>query len=238
MDCGGKDKIMKRDCIDTLNTKEDFRRLALELLNPLKPFYSQGCARLKIGDTSAYYDRDAIEMEAFSRPLWALVPFFAGGGSDDEFMEIYRKGIVSGTNPESEEYWGKCGSFDQRFVEMASISLGIVKAQKLLWNPLNDKEKDNLCRYLLQINENPLPSCNWLMFAVLVNVAMKKVGREYSKEKLEWYLDEIDSYYVGGGWYQDGNPGNRDYYISFGIHYYCRLSVMLMDDEDKERCEK
>lgn len=236
---GGMEAYMKINTkVGKLETKADFVRLMYEILNPLKAFYGKNPGRLKLGDTGAYYDNEAVEMEAFSRPLWALVPFFAGGGRDNEFSDIYKRGIISGTDARSDGYWGKCGNFDQRFVEMASIAFGIVKAPGLFYDRLNDDEKNKLCDYLLQINENPLPSCNWLMFAVLVNVAMKKTGREYSQEKLEWYLNEIDTYYIGNGWYQDGNPGNRDYYISFGIHYYCLLYVVLMGDEDKERCEK
>ena len=40
-------------------------------------------------------------------------------------------------------------------------------------------EKENLCKYLNKINEHPLPVCNWILFAVLVNIAMKKVGHPY-----------------------------------------------------------
>ena len=62
------------------STKEDFQELMLEFLNPLKPYYSTHRAGLNLGNTATNYDQKAIYMEAFSRPLWALVPFFAGGG--------------------------------------------------------------------------------------------------------------------------------------------------------------
>ena len=42
------------------------------------------------------YNQNAIELEAFSRPLWALVPFWVGGGSEPEFETIYRKGLAAG----------------------------------------------------------------------------------------------------------------------------------------------
>ena len=42
------------------------------------PVFRRG-HRLHLGDTGVTYDRNAIELEAFSRPLWALVPFWAGG---------------------------------------------------------------------------------------------------------------------------------------------------------------
>ena len=65
-----------------LQTKADFTALMHKFLDPLKPYYSAGCARLHLGETGVTYNQNAIELEAFSRPLWALVPFWVGGGSD------------------------------------------------------------------------------------------------------------------------------------------------------------
>ena len=59
-----------------LQTKADFTALMHKFLDPLKPYYSAGCARLHLGETGVTYDQNAIELEAFSRPLWALVPFW------------------------------------------------------------------------------------------------------------------------------------------------------------------
>lgn len=86
-----------------LQTKADFTALMHKFLDPLKPYYSAGCARLHLGETGVTYNQNAIELEAFSRPLWALVPFWVGGGSDPEFETIYRKGLAAGTDPENPE---------------------------------------------------------------------------------------------------------------------------------------
>ena len=78
-----------------LSTKQDFQALMHLFLDPLKPYYSAGGARLHLGDTGVTYGQAAIELEAFSRPLWALVPFWMGGGSDPEFEAIYRRGLAA-----------------------------------------------------------------------------------------------------------------------------------------------
>ena len=98
------------------HTKADFTARMYQFLDPLKPYYSEGCARLHLGETGAKYKQSTIELEAFSRPLWALVPFWAGGGADPEFEAIYRKGLAAGSDPESPEYWGICKNHDQCFV--------------------------------------------------------------------------------------------------------------------------
>lgn len=221
--------------LKNLNTKKDFQDLMLSILNPLKPHYSGHCARLQLGVTMAHYDIGAAWMEAFSRPLWALVPYWAGGGREGGFEEIYRRGLCAGTDESDPEYWGECGSFDQRFVEMAAISYGIMFAPEVVWNPLSEQEKTNLASYLNKINEHPLPVCNWILFAVLVNIAMKSVGRPYSAKMLEEYLEGLESFYLGDGWYQDGDSGQKDYYISFAIHFYSLIYAKMMGEEDPGR---
>ena len=89
-----------------LETKQDFRDWMHKVLDPLKPLYSEGGARLHLGDSGVTYPQVSIEMEAFSRPLWALVPFWAGGGEDKEFEDLYVRGLTNGTDPEHGEYWG------------------------------------------------------------------------------------------------------------------------------------
>ena len=115
-----------------------------------------GCARLHLGETGVTYNQNAIELEAFSRPLWALVPFWVGGGSEPEFETIYRKGLAAGADPENPEYWGTTGEYDQCYVEMAAIACGILTAPEKLWTPLSDTEKQNLAAWLGQINAHTI----------------------------------------------------------------------------------
>lgn len=227
---------MIKDWEGKLNSKKDFQDLLLEILNPLLPYYSEGKAELELGVTATNYDRKAIRLEAFSRPLWGLVPFWAGGGQSPVFEEIYRKGLAAGTDPEGKEYWGGFHAFDQRFVEMAAISYGLILTPEKVWEPLEDKEKDHLADWLYGINRYELPVCNWVLFAVLVNIALKKLGRKYDGEKLETYLKGADTFYLGDGWYQDGDSGQKDYYVSFAIHFYSLFYAKTMEGEDPERC--
>ena len=226
-----------------LESKNDFRELMLDILTPLKPHYSAGRAELKLGETFAHYDIGATYMEAVSRPLWALVPFWKGGGSEtvpageESFAEIYRKALTNGTDPESPEYWGECSPFDQRFVEMAAMGYMLMYTPEVIWDKMSEKEKDNFASYLDKINRNPLPVCNWIMFAVLVNVGLKKVGRPYDEKMLKTYLDGLETFYLGEGWYRDGDSNQKDYYISFAIHFYSLVYAANMDDCDHERCE-
>ena len=218
-----------------LSTKQDFQALMHLFLDPLKPYYSAGGARLHLGETGVTYGQAAIELEAFSRPLWALVPFWMGGGSDPEFEDIYRRGLAAGSDPENPEYWGDCKDYDQCFVEMAAIACGLLNAPEKLWDPLSDAEKQNLARWLDQINHHQIPECNWQFFMILVNLALKKCGMPYDPENMARGLARIDSYYSGDGWSTDGASPQKDYYIPWAIQYYGVLYSKFAADTDPER---
>lgn len=218
-----------------LHSKQDFQNLMHRLLNPLKPWYSEGKARLSLGTSGYAYSVDGAELEGFSRPLWGLVPFWAGGGRDADFENIYIQGLCHGSDPAHREYWGGFGDYDQRFVEMAAIACGMLLAPERVWDPLPADAKTRLAKWLYGINEHTLPKCNWLFFLVLVDLALKKRGCPYDAERLEQSLEELESYYVGGGWYRDGTTSQKDYYIAFAMHYYGLVYSVAAADEDPER---
>ena len=224
-------------------TKSDWQNLLGDILLPLKPHYSAGSSRLLIGSSGASYEQDTIGIEAFARPLWGLAPLWAGGGSLDKFDEIYRRGIISGTDPKSDEYWGVIHDFDQRMVEMAAFGYALLLAPDKVWEPLSNGERTNFNNWLLQINDYKSHDNNWKFFAVIVNIGLASVGGEYSRETIDFCLKEIESYYIGDGWYSDGKNGDgeyygaRDYYISFAIHFYSLIYAKVMAGSDKERSD-
>lgn len=221
-----------------LDSRKDFETLMFRILDPLKPLYSDGGALLQVGQTGVTYPRRTIQMEGFSRPLWALGPYWLGGGEEPEFAAIYRRGLASGTNPGGPEYWGDPGDCDQLFVEMAAIAAAILEVPGTVWTPLSGEEKSNLARWLDTINHHELPHCNWLFFRVLVNLALDSVGMPCDLEQMNRDLEEVDSWYVGDGWYTDGTPDikpQRDYYIPWAIQYYGVLYSVFAARRDPAR---
>lgn len=219
-----------------IDSREAMEETMLMLLNPLKPYYSRGKAFLKLGVNSAHFPDESAWIEGFSRPLWGLAPFWAGGGRDAEFEELYRKGFAAGADPESEEYWGKCNDYDQRLVEMAAMGYTMLLAPEQIWKPLSEKEKGQVSDWLNEINRNKCCDCNWRFFQIIVNIALKKCGMPYSPEVLGDSLDFIEKCYVGDGWYRDGIAGLPDYYVPFAMHFYGLVYAVFMKEEDPERC--
>ena len=224
-----------------LNTRKDFEALMHKILQPLLPLYSPGGALLQLGDTGVTYPRRTIGMEGFSRPLWALAPYWLGGGQPGPFAEVYRRGLAAGADPDGPEYWGSPGDYDQLFVEMAAIACAILEVPAVVWEPLAENEKQNLARWLNTINTHELPHCNWLFFRVLVDLALDSVGMPCDLPQMERDLDEIDSWYVGDGWYTDGTPSikpQRDYYIPWALQYYGVLYSVFAAKRAPARAER
>ena len=119
-----------------LATRSDLQKAAVDILRPLLPYYSEGKARLHQGYTGASYPDSTAEMEAFSRPVWALGPLWAGGGGNPELWNTFMHGLISGTDPANPEYWGNVGDYDQKIVEMAAIGLALAIAPEKVWDPL------------------------------------------------------------------------------------------------------
>lgn len=216
--------------------KEYYRKQLADILNPLKKYYCGG--KTLFSQHSAWYEDISADMEAFARPLWGLVPFWAGGGEDSDFEKLYAKGIAQGADKSSDTYWGECSDRNQRFVEMAAIAYGIIFAPEKVWEPLGNDGRGNLVKWLWQINEKEVCDSNWIFFRVLVNIALKSAGVKYDGERLQKDLERIDEFYIGNGWYSDGTHGQKDYYIAFAIHFYSLIYAITMADCDSERAEK
>lgn len=221
-----------------LRTREDMRLALRQLCEPLLPHYSEGGARLTLGATGTSYSPDVAEMEGFSRVMWGLVPYLAGGGEPGPIWDPYVRGIANGTDPEHEEYWGEARDYDQRLVEMAVFGFALALIPERIWEPLGERERRNLFRWLNQINERPVYDCNWLFFRVLVNMGFRKIGLPYDAVQMEENLRRIDDFYLKDGWYADGIGGHSDYYVPFALHYYGLLYAKLMGAEDPERAAR
>ncbi|MBQ7793395.1 MAG: DUF2264 domain-containing protein [Clostridia bacterium] len=217
-----------------LNSKQDYINCLTRILEPLKGCYSKGKAYMKCGETGVLYGQEAALIEAFARPLWGLAPLWGGGEEISDFDRIYLEGIINGTDPESEEYWGKIGNIDQKQVETAPMGLALVLAPEKVWEPLTAEQKKNFKNWLWQMNEVRSSDNNWNFFSVLVNLGLKNVGEEYDAEKIRYAVSRFDSFYRGDGWYCDGNTEQIDYYIAFAIHFYALIYAKVMEKDDPE----
>lgn len=221
--------------MNCFSTKIEVQESFNSMIKPLIPFFDESnLGRLKLGSHGTVYSESTRGVEAFLRPLWGIGPYLVDA-EDDEILNHYIDGIVAGTNPKSDFYWGDAKDFDQLIVEMASLSTFILLNKEKFWERLSVKEQENIHRWLTIANERQLPKNNWYFFRILINVAMKKMKMPYSQERIDSDFKIINSFYRDKGWYCDGEDTQFDYYVSFAIHYYSLVYAAFMEDDDPER---
>ncbi|HTN61515.1 MAG TPA: DUF2264 domain-containing protein [Devosia sp.] len=209
-----------------LQNRADVEKGLNALFAPLLPYFSEGGARVRLDAAAAHFDRAAADLEGFARPLWGLTPLAAGGGNF-EHWELYRRGLANGTDPEHPEYWGTVNSTDQRMVELAAIGFTMRLLPHLVWEPLEQKAKDNLAAYLKHARQFDYADNNWKFFRILVDLGLEECGVEFDRSLTKQYLEELDGFYLGDGWYRDGNVRRIDHYIPFAMHFYGLIYAKL-----------
>ena len=212
-----------------MQTRQDAVTALLDLIRPLKSFYSPGDALLKVGNTAAHYGEKDARMEGWARILWGLGPLFGGDNTTlpaeqqaeiAAWVDLYRMGLIHGTDPSHPEYWGDIFDYDQKMVETAALDLALCLAPDMLWTPLTDAQKQNVYRWLNQMNAHRIHPNNWRFFRILTNMTFARLGLPYDTDQLKDDFGVVEHCYTGGGWYFDGNPGQMDYYIPFAMHFY------------------
>jgi len=221
-----------------LENRKDMNDFIWELIHPLESTFIRGNTRLHLSNKSSGAVDEVSQIEGFTRILWGA-SVLEKNEKSDALWEKLRLGLIHGTDPEHEDYFGVVPDYNQKIVEMASIAFALVINPKSCYEPLSKIQKNNLISWLDQINVAKAYDCNWKFFRVMVNIAFKSLGLSYNVEQMNAYLTDIDEYYVKDGWYKDGDFDNShaDYYVPFAMHYYGLFYSVHMNDVDPKRCK-
>jgi len=179
----------------------------------------------------SYSGRSIDGFEGFSRFIPLVSSWLFCGNSEKisvygetvNLIDLLYKGIIAGTNPDSNEYWGDMQDCDQRIVEAADIALSLWLSKNSLWSILSSREKRQISNWLLQIKDKDVFSnvgCNWELFPILTVLALKELGisdgqtDQFLEDRFNHYLRN----YLGKGWFFDTSEG-VDYYNAWAIQY-------------------
>ena len=221
-----------------LHSKEDYINCLKKIIEPVKDYYTPGCAGIKCGHTGVRYSEEISLFEGFARIFWGMAPLWGGG---HDFEKIYEKcflGIINGTDPNHSEYWGEITDGSQKMVEAAALGLALILAPHKIWEPLSEKQKENFYNWLIQMNKATAGDNNWKFFAVIVNLGLKNVGMEYSTETIKHGVERFEAFYHSNGWYTDGMNKRADYYVPFAIHFYSLIYAKVMENDDPKTCQR
>ena len=179
-------------------------------------------------------DKRVTYMECFGRLMAGLAPWLslpdddtAEGIQRKQLREWALKSYAQSVDPESKDYllWRKEG---QPLVDAAYIAESFLRGYDALWVPLDDLTKQRYIAEFQQLRRVDPPYTNWLLFSSTVECFLKKAGAQTDYYRITSALRKVDEWYVGDGWYSDGENFAFDYYNSFVIHpmYVECLEVM------------
>ena len=179
-------------------------------------------------------DKRVTYMECFGRLMAGLAPWLslpdddtAEGQQRKQLREWALKSYAQSVDPESKDYllWRKEG---QPLVDAAYIAESFLRGYDALWVPLDDLTKQRYIAEFQQLRRVDPPYTNWLLFSSTVECFLKKAGAQTDYYRITSALRKVDEWYVGDGWYSDGEDFAFDYYNSFVLHpmYVECLEVM------------
>src|SRR3954454_3127357 len=223
-------------------TRRHWEELFFARCKPIVDSASPGGARQRIPGPPSHHGQLADELEGFTRSMILAGPWLSSSpegtypwqGSTVDVGAFYRRGILAGTDRAHPEYWGDITDYAQHLVEMAALAWGLHLSRRLVWDRFSDQEKHQVADYMLQCNRVKYHQNNWLLFNVITNAALKRLGMPHSQELIDANLQACDHMYLGEGWYRDGKINRIDYYNAWAFLYYYLLWAILDGDSKPE----
>ena len=227
-------------------TREHIEEAFFVLMNGIVSSASEGGARQRIAGQRSHHGQLADELEGFSRSFIMASAWLHGSpsgkftyqGKTTDVAGFYKRGILAGTDPNNPEYWGDIKDQSQHLCECAALGWSLCMSKAHIWDAFTEVEKKQVADYLYQCTKAKYYQNNWLLFNVITNAALKKLGMPYSQEQIDKNLQFCDDMYIGGGWYRDGKINRIDYYNAWGFLNYYMMWAILDGDSKPEMAKK
>ncbi|AEB07780.1 Uncharacterized conserved protein UCP014753 [Coriobacterium glomerans PW2] len=183
-----------------------------------------------IGKTGSSYGEEIRHLEYVSRPLWAIFSLLCSGEYDERIVEPWIERIRVGLRPGELSFPYPTIKTRQICVEMGVYGFGLLSCGKSLLDRFSEEETRSLERWLNAINDIDLPWGNWYLFRIMVNYGLRQNGLSFSSKRIESDCRAVESMYVSDGWFEDGKPFQRDYYVAIVFHLYALLIDRFVPD--------
>jgi hypothetical protein len=163
-------------------------------------------------------------LEAFGRLMNGIAPGLAAenlSGNElklqSEYIRLAQTSLDSATNPQSPDFLNFY-QITQALVDTAFLAQAILRAPKILWEPLEPRVKKQIIEAFKSSRKIATPkTSNWTMFAALVEAALLSFDEPTLEDRLEDGVRRMLGWYLGDGIYGDGATFHWDYYNSFVI---------------------
>jgi hypothetical protein len=210
---------------------ENYEQLFTYFLEGYYFYKSKSGALVNYPGLPSKHMREIDQLEGFTRMAPLIGAWLYSGrnpiltlhnGNSIDLAVALKQAIIAGTDPESEEYWGRMKKKDQRIVEAADVALVLWMTRTQLWDTLGPDQQKHISRWLAQVNGKKIPDNIWHLFVALVNAVLIDLGQEEGSEnQIQQHYVSMKKFYRGKGWFTDGlKHGERfDHYNAWGIHY-------------------
>lgn len=198
-------------------------KMAAPVLSSMSEGKLSSRMELELSPTWDGRDKRVSYMECFGRLMSGLAPWLAlpddntkEGVQRRQLRQWALKSYVHSVDPESPDYllWHKEG---QPLVDAAYIANSFLRAPEQLWKPLDNLTKQRYIAEFQQLRRINPPYTNWLLFSAMVETFLMTVDAQYDVYRISSAVRKIEEWYVGDGWYSDGQHFAFDYYNSYVI---------------------
>jgi hypothetical protein len=211
-------------------TREHWTTTADGLLAAVRPYGSPGHALIDLPGPPSASGRWSDGLEGFARTFLLAAFRIAGSDSTDaeavaELADWYAAGVASGTDPSSAQRWPTMREKGQAKVECASVAIALHLTRAWIWDRLADRVRERVVVWMSDMLGTWTPNNNWTWFRAVTEAFLRSVGGPWRAEDVEHTIAVTESWYVGGGWYSDGDHdqgGNRnfDHYNGWAMLFY------------------
>jgi hypothetical protein len=169
--------------------------------------------------------KDVAYMEAFGRLIAGIAPFLTLPDDDTDEGAVRKRlrlqvqqSMAHAVNPNSPDYlyWGTPDS-RQPLVDAAFIAQALLAAPVALWEPLDAATKQRIIYEFKTLRQIQPPNNNWVLFAAIIESFLLYAGENIDAARIDAAIDKITGWYVGDGWYSDGEKFHFDHYNGYVI---------------------
>ncbi|WP_327351909.1 DUF2264 domain-containing protein [Streptomyces sp. NBC_01304] len=203
-------------------TRAHWEALADRLLDALVPYATPGFAQYRLPGRASWSGVVSDGLEGYARSF-LLAAFRIGGArgdADPRLIERYAQGLTAGTDPASGEAWPRLTDCSQQMVEAASIAIALHETRPWIWDRLDGRVQQRVVDWFSGFVGARTWDNNWRLFQVVSEQFLASVGAPFSQADIDGGLDRIEDWYLGDGWYSDGDGRNFDYYNGWAMHLY------------------
>ena len=178
---------------------------------------------LEVSPNSDGRDHRVAYLECFGRTIAGTAPWLAldTPGADKpiriKLREYALQAYENSVNPNSPDYLDWPVGHGQMLVDSAYYTQAFIRAP-ILWKQQSTKTQQRIVKEIKSLRKITPPYTNWLLFAAMNEAFLMSINEQYDPIRLDLALRKFQEWYVGDGWFADGEKFAFDYYGSYVIH--------------------